>query len=336
MARRVLVLHTGGTIGMAASADGFRPMAGFGEVLRRRLAAGSGAALPECEVIELGELIDSANLQPAHWRAIAEALIARWEDYDGFVVLHGTDTMAWTASALSFMLHGTDKPVILTGAQIPLLTPRSDAPGNLETALLLAAEGDLREVGLYFGGRLFRGNRSSKLKTDRFDAFGSPNFPPLAEVGIGIDIHRTRLLSARRREFSVPRFDPEAVAVLTVYPGIPARMVAAVTDAPRLRGVVLRSYGVGNVPDADPRLIDALGAAVARGVVVVNVTQCAEGSVAQGTYATGVALERAGVVAGGDMTLEAAFAKLHFLAARGDAPAAIREQMGRALCGERS
>ncbi len=334
MGRRVLVLHTGGTIGMEPTQDGLRPMAGFGIVLHGHLGARSAVALPEWDIVELDSLIDSANLQPGHWRRIATALLERWDDYDGFVVLHGTDTMAWTASALSFMLRGTDKPVILTGAQIPLAEPRSDALENLETALLFAADPGIREVGLCFGRRLFRGNRSSKLKTSSFDAFGSPNYPPLAEVGIGVTLHRERLLVQRERDFVVPHFDPEAVAVLTVHPGLSARIVAAVVDDPAVRGLVLRSYGVGNVPDADPRLIEVLADAVARGVVVVNTSQCAVGGVAQGTYATGAVLTRIGVVPGGDMTLEAAFAKLHFLIARGDSPQAMGELLGRSLSGE--
>jgi L-asparaginase len=334
MKPRVLVLHTGGTIGMGASPDGYRPMAGFGEVLARQRYA--QAALPAFDVVELDTLIDSANLQPAHWGAIAQALLARWDDYTGFVVLHGTDTMAWSASALSFMLRGADKPVILTGAQIPLVAPRSDAPENLQTALLLAAGYPIREVCVYFSRRLLRGNRASKLKSTAFDAFDSPNWPHLAEVGIDIALNREALLPASARDFVVPAFDAEAVAVLAVYPGISARVVEAVLDSRALRALVLRTYGVGNAPDADPRLMDALARAVGRGIVVVNTTQCASGGVDQGSYATGASLARIGVVPGADMTLEAAFAKLHFLIATGAAPDAARAIIGQSLSGELS
>ncbi len=335
MRARVLVLHTGGTIGMAAAADGLRPMAGFGAVLEQHLAA-QAAALPALDIVELDQLIDSANLRPAHWRTIAEALLARWERHDGFVVLHGTDTMAWTASALSFMLRGTDKPVILTGAQIPLLAPRSDAPANLHGALALATGTPVREVGVYFHHRLLRGNRSSKLKSTAFDAFDSPNYPPLAELGIELALHRERLLPAAARDFIVPAFDADAVAVLTMHPGLSSHVAAAVADTPALRGLVLRSYGAGNVADAEPALMAALARAVARGVVVVNVTQCTYGGVRQGAYATGAALSRIGVVAAGDMTLEAAFAKLHVLLARHADPATVRAQFAQPLCGELS
>lgn len=336
MKARVLILHTGGTIGMCASPDGYRPLAGFGAVLERELRAPAAAQLPAFDVVEHGQLIDSANLRPTHWSAIANDLIGRWDDYDGFVVLHGTDTMAWTASALSFMLRGADKPVILTGAQIPLGEPRSDAAQNLHSALMLAAGGAIREVCVYFNHRLLRGNRSRKLKSTAFDAFDSPNWPPLAEVGIAVDIHRERLLSTTARDFKVPTYDPEAVAVLPIYPGISARVVGAMLDSPAVRGLILRSYGVGNAPDADPRLMDTLARAVARGVVVLNTTQCVSGAVEQGAYATGAALNRIGVVPGADLTLEAAFAKLHFLLATEPDVAAVRERLGQNLCGELS
>lgn len=310
-------------------------MAGFGQLLGRQLRT-TAAELPAFDVVELDTLIDSANLRPAHWSAIATALLARWDDYAGFVVLHGTDTMAWSASALSFMLRGSDKPVIFTGAQIPLIEPRSDAPRNLQTALILAAHHPIREVCVYFDRRLLRGNRSSKLKSTAFDAFDSPNWPPLADVGIDIALHHEMLLPASSRDFVVPDFNAEAVAVLPVYPGISARTVDAVLDSPSVRALVLRTYGVGNAPDADQPLMDALARAVARGIVVVNTTQCAIGRVHQGSYATGASLAGIGVVAGADMTLEAAFAKLHFLSAGGATPAALGATIGQALSGELS
>jgi L-asparaginase len=336
MKRRILILHTGGTIGMEATPGGLTPMAGFGALLKRRLGeTASATPLPDCDIVELDRLIDSANLQPAQWPVIAGELIRRWEAYDGFVVLHGTDTMAWTASALSFMLRGADKPVILTGAQIPLTAPRSDALENLEMALILAAQHPIREVGLCFGRKLLRGNRSRKIATDRFDAFDSPNYPAIAEAGIKIVLHRGLLLAAEPQAFFLPEhFEPEAVTVLTIHPGLSPRVVEVALSSPNLRGVVLRSYGVGNVPEADARLLTALGAAVARGVTVVNTTQCVIGAVAQDTYATGAALARIGVVSGGDMTLEAAFAKLHVLTAEGLAPEDIRARMAQPLSGE--
>ena len=334
MTARVLVLHTGGTIGMERGTDGYRPMPGFAAVLRRHLDGVPG--LPAFELVELAQPIDSANLQPAHWTTIAAELVARWDDYRGFVVLHGTDTMAWTASALSFMLRGADRPVILTGAQIPLVEPRSDAPSNLQAALALAAGLPAGEVCVFFGRRLLRGNRSTKVSSTALDAFDSPNAAALAEVGIDIELHAGRLLPVTARDFCLPDFDPAAVAVLSIHPGMPARRVEAVLDDPGLRGLVLCSYGAGNLPDAEPGLLEALARAVARGVVVVNRTQCAHGPVVQGTYATGAALARIGVVGAADMSLEAAFAKLHVLLATHADPATVRARFATVLCGEMS
>ena len=336
MKPRVLVLLTGGTIGMAASADGYRPMTGFAQLLEQEFTRRDTSSLLDFDVVELGELIDSANLVPAHWREIAGELIARWDDYAGFVVLHGTDTMADSASALSFMLRGMDKPVIFTGSQIPLVEPRSDARENLQTALMLAAgpNSPLREVCLYFNRRLLRGNRSRKMKSSSFDAFDSPNFPHLAAVGIDIAFHHERLLPQTTRDFSQPLFDPEAVAVLSIYPGMTGRIVEVVSDHPTLRGLVLHTYGVGNAPDANLGLMKALARAVENGVVILNVTQCPTGCVSQGDYATGDALRRIGVVGGGDMTPEAAFAKLHYLLARERDHAIVRQQLAQSLCGE--
>lgn len=332
MKARVLVLHTGGTIGMARGPDGYHPMPGFGAVLRRQLEGVSG--LPAFDLVELSQPIDSANLQPGHWKSIASELVTRWDDYRGFVVLHGTDTMAWTASALSFMLRGADRPVILTGAQIPLVEPRSDALTNVQAALALAAGLPVGEVCVFFGRRLLRGNRSTKVSSTALDAFDAPNAAPLAETGIDIALHPERLLPVTPRDFCLPDFDPRAVAVLTIYPGMAARVVDAVLDDPALRGLVLCSYGAGNIPDAEPGLLKALAHAVARGVVVVNRTQCATGPVLQGAYATGAALNRIGVVPAADMTLEAAFAKLHVLLAIHTDPDVVRARFATSLCGE--
>lgn len=332
---RVLILHTGGTIGMAAAPGGYRPMAGFPARLREQLAAHAGNRLPDYDLVELPP-IDSADLRPGHWPVIARALLERWEAYDGFVVLHGTDTMAWSASALSFMLRGTDRPVIFTGAQIPLVEPRSDALDNVEAALLFASTQPVREVGLYFGHRLLRGNRSRKLATAQFDAFDSPNCPPLAEVGIDITLHRERIVSPGERQFVIPEFNDQAVAVLTLHPGISGAAVDALTANPRVRGLILQTYGVGNAPQGDRELIAALERAAARGLVLLNTTQCLIGGVSQETYATGAALAGIGVISAGDMTLEAAFAKLHFLLASTSDTASVREGLRRSWCGERS
>jgi len=330
---KTLILHTGGTIGMAATADGYRPMPGFPERLRQQLETRASASQPDYDIVELPP-IDSADLRPGHWPVIARALLERWEAYAGFVVLHGTDTMAWSASALSFMLRGTDKPVILTGAQIPLIETGSDALTNLEGALRYAASEPVGEVAIHFGGRLLRGNRSRKLAATRFDAFDSPNYPPLAEAGS--PPQRERILLPGEKCFVVPEFDDQAVAILTLHPGIAASTVDAITANPRVRGLILQTYGVGNAPQGDRELIAALERAAARDIILLNTTQCLIGGVSQETYATGTALARIGVISASDMTLEAAFAKLHFLLAGSSDTATVRDGLRQSWCGEKS
>jgi L-asparaginase len=341
MTPRVLILYTGGTIGMEPSVDGYRPMEAFSDVLRNALASKKGQVadagrVPEFDVVELAHPIDSANLEPALWTLMAQTLQTHWAQYTGFVVLHGTDTLAWTASALSFMLRGTDKPVILTGAQIPLVQARSDGLANLEAALALAALPALREVAVFFGRHLYRGNRCVKLSSTSFDAFASPNYPALAESAIGLQLAFAALLPASPSAFKLPDFAKEAVVIANIYPGISGRVLESMVDPTQTRGMLLRSYGAGNVPDADPEFMAALGRIVARGVTVVNTTQCLAGGVSQGAYQTSAALTQMGVVSGGDMTLEAAFAKLHFLLATETDPLRVRTLLTVPLAGERT
>lgn len=333
MTSRVLVLYTGGTIGMVPSDQGYVPTAGFCDRLGEQLGAAAGQ-LPGYDLIEFDRLIDSSNLVPEDWRQVALMLQLHWDDYDGFVVLHGTDTMAYTASALSFMLQGADKPVILTGSQIPLAQLRNDALDNLVTALVLAGSGDLAEVCIYFNGRLLRGNRARKVHTSGFDAFDSPNSPWLGQVGIHIELRHDLLLVPGSPRFQIPAIDPAAVVTLGIFPGMPARLLEAALADDRVRGLVLQTYGAGNPPDADQALMEVLAEAIARGVTVLNITQCHQGSVSQGAYATGATLNRLGVIPGNDLTPEAAFCKLHFLLAQGLTGETLRQALIQPLCGE--
>lgn len=336
---RILILHTGGTIGMQPSGAGLAPAAGFEALLRQRLAP-QLAALPDFDLLELDPLIDSADLCPSHWTRIAAALQAHAADYAGFVITHGTDTLAYTAAALSFMCAGLDKPVVVTGSQIPLAAPRSDGVENLLGALQLAACAELVEVCVCFRGRVLRGNRAVKVHATALEAFDSPNAPWLGTIGIDLQLNHPLLLPAGMPAFDTasvtPAFDPAAVAVLRLYPGIQTGLVNALLGQPGLKALILQSYGVGNAPTANHSLIEALEAAIARGTLIVNLTQCAQGQVLGDTYATGAALARIGVLSGGDMTLEATFAKLHWLLAQGTTPAVIRDRMGQAMCGERT
>lgn len=314
---------------------GYVPSAGF---LAERMAAMPelrGPEMPEFAVHEYPTLLDSANVRPSDWLAVGRDLVANYDRYDGFVVIHGTDTMAFSAAALSFLLEGLDKPVIFTGSQIPLVEVRSDGRENLITSMLIAARQPIPEVCLFFGDRLFRGNRATKVSAGGFDAFDSPNFPPLGEVGVDIEL---RLDLVRRPGEGEPvplrlaEPAPAEIAVLKLFPGISARVVERVLEPP-VAGAVLETYGVGNAPE-DPALLAALEAACGRGVVVVNCTQCLRGGVDMGDYATGGGLRRAGVVGGADMTTEAAVAKLYYLLGRGLDGDEIRRLVSTDLRGE--
>ena len=327
---RVLVLYTGGTIGMVSSEQGYVPQSGFEAALRSRL---NDKRLPDFDVLEFEQPLDSASLVPEDWSRIARMLEQHWQRYDGFVVLHGTDTLAYTASALSFMLPQQDKPIVLTGSQIPLSQARSDAMDNLITALQLAARDDLAEVCVCFNGRIMRGNRCRKVSSNALAAFDSPNFPWLGEAGIELGIRLELLLPAAPTRFEISPCQSGSVAMLGFYPGMQASMLEALCTQPGLKGMVLTTYGVGNAPD-DPALLKVLGSAVERGLTVVNLSQCHQGRVAQGAYASGSLLNGIGVIPGMDMTPEAAFTKLQHLIALYDQPEAVRDRMVISLRGE--
>ena len=332
--RRVYIAYTGGTFGMQPTAGGFRPGRGLVQALQARLPPPGRGGMPQWELHEYEQPIDSAEVQPRDWHTIAADIAARYDAYDGFVVIHGTDTMAYTASALSFALTGLRKPVIVTGAQIPLAMPRSDAPGNLGGALLIAGQHPLPEVCLYFDGKLLRGNRATKVSAADFDAFDSPNHPPLGRVGIQVAIDQQRALPMPAREaFQVVAPQAREVAVLRLHPGLTVALLERVL-APDVAGLVLQSYGAGNGPVGLPGFVDTLAAASARGVVIVNVSQCARASVDQTLYATGSALAAAGVVGGHDMTVEAALTKLHHLLSLGLEAGEVRRRMQQPCCGE--
>lgn len=328
-----MVLYTGGTIGMVSSNGVYVPGPDFSARLARHLGQ-RRSELPQFDVVELDQLIDSANLTPANWTTMARVLAKNWDHYDGFVVLHGTDTMAFTASAISYMLNGCNKPVILTGSQIPLEQSRTDALDNVITSLILASSSEIAEVCLYFRGNLLRGNRARKLKTSELDAFDSPNAPRLGQGGIDLDLQHDLLLAPGKPDFQIPTFNPRSVAALTLYPGMPAALVEATLALPELKGLIIHSYGAGNAPDADTSLVRVLAQGIGRGIAVLNVSQCLQGRVAQKAYASGAALDRIGVVPGADLTPEAAFAKLHFLLAKGLSGNSLRQALQTPLSGD--
>ncbi len=335
MSKRVYIAYTGGTIGMTRTPDGYCPTPGYLQQQMEAMPELRNPAMPSFTIHEYAPLLDSSNMTPREWIEIARDIAEHYDDYDGFVVLHGTDTMAYTASALPFLLHGLGKPVLITGSQIPLCEVRNDARENLITTLLIAAGYDVPEVCLYFGGRLLRGCRAVKVSASGFAAFASPKQPPLGTVGIDIDINWPLVRRPRAGEaFGVHEIAaPVVVSALRLFPGISPELVRNVLRPP-LQGLVLEAYGVGNGPDQDAGFLAALAEATARGVVIVDCTQCLEGGVDLGEYAAGSALARAGVISGFDMTAEAALAKLYCLFGRGAASDEVKREMQRDLRGE--
>ena len=284
--------------------------------------------------------LDSSDMTPAVWIELARHISQEYERYDGFVVLHGTDTMAYTASALSYMLENLSKPVILTGSQLPISRLRTDGKENLITSIELAAaireDGSARvpEVGIYFDGHLLRGNRTTKQSADAFNAFESFNCPHLADAGVEIVFHDDVILRpdpARPMQAHL-RLD-DSVVILSLMPGLREDVVRHVLNMPTLRAVVMRSFGSGNAP-RHPWLIDALSEATSKGMVVVNISQCVQGQVAMSRYDTGLHLQQAGVISGLDSTVESAVTKLMYLLARFDKPEDVRRYMAQSIRGE--
>jgi L-asparaginase len=335
MKKRVYIAYTGGTIGMLHGRDGYYPAPGYLQKQMRAMPELRHDSMPSFTINEYKPLLDSSNMTPRHWVKIANDIAEHYDDYDGFVVLHGTDTMAYTASALPFLLEGLAKPVIITGSQIPLCEIRNDARENLITSLLIASQDDVPEVCLYFGGILLRGCRAVKVSADGFAAFASPNVPPLGMVGIDIEINHAlvRRPRARGKLRAHDLRGMPVVSALRLFPGISPELVRNILRPP-LKGLVLEAYGVGNGPDHDDAFLAALADATSRGVVIVDCTQCLEGTVDLGEYAAGTALARSGVISGFDMTAEAALAKLYYLFSRGYGTERVKREMQRDLRGE--
>ncbi len=335
MKRRVYIAYTGGTIGMQRTERGYQPVPGYLQELMEAMPEFQHLNVPEYTLHMYDPLLDSSNIMPEDWWVIARDIAEHYEEYDGFVVVHGTDTMAYTASALAFMLQGLSKPVILTGSQIPLCELRNDARDNLLTSLLVAANQPIPEVCLYFANRLLRGCRSVKVSADGLDAFASPNFPALGTAGVDIHVDWERVLPmpASGLPLTIQHLEQSYVGALRLFPGISARVLHNILQPP-LQGLVLEAYGVGNGPDRDHQFLDVLGEAAGRGVVILDCTQCLQGTVDLDDYATGAALKEAGVISGYDMTSEAALTKLYYLFSIGYSSEEVEERMSVSLRGE--
>ena len=331
--RKVLLLYTGGTIGMTRSPDGYAPQSGRFRAALDEISDLRSPALPEWELMELEPLLDSSNMTVHEWNKIARAVAENYDRYDGFVILHGTDTMAYTASALSFMLGNLTKPVILTGSQIPLCEVRSDGRDNIITSMLVAGSERVSEVCLYFGGKLLRGNRATKFSADGLIAFISPNFPSLAEAGITIRYNESALLPKPEGGLQLQLLENIPIGVLKVFPGIQFSLFEQIMTE-KLRGIVIETFGAGNIPGDGGALLPIIEKAFHNGTVLTVCSQCPQGAVALGTYETSSALKKAGAVSGLDMTTEAAVAKLYYLFSCGLDKETVKRKMEENLCGE--
>ena len=336
MNNKVLIVYTGGTIGMVQDENGsLHPFA-----LDRIIDA--VPQLKHCrydiDSVTLDNIIDSSNMTPSLWVDIAEIIERHYDQYDGFVVLHGTDTMAYTASALSFMFKNLGKPIVLTGSQLPLGMLRSDGRENIICALEVAScrLATIPEVCIFFESHLYRGNRSTKISAENFDAFETYNYPSLAKAGINITFKEHLFLPMPKDKLLVRKVFDRRVAILKLFPGITEPVVRALLSTPDLQGVVLETYGSGNAP-TDAWFIDALDDAIRRGIIVLNVTQCKAGAVKMRQYAASCDLDRIGVVGAGDITIEAAITKLMYLLGHySDDREHVKLRLGQSLRGELS
>ena len=338
MKSSILIIYTGGTIGMKTDeATGALVPFDFSGIYEefpslKRLNV-------DIEVLTMQPVIDSSNVAPHNWIELATILRDNYARYDGFVVLHGTDTMSYTASALSFMLENLAKPVVFTGSQIPIGVLRTDGRENLITAIEIAAAKEngvpvVPEVCIFFENDLLRGNRTSKINADNFNAFRSYNYPPLAHAGIYIKYDTGQVYHPVSRKPLKPHYLLDRnIAVLKLFPGISPQVVESILNIPGLKGVVMETFGSGNAPCYD-WFLTMLKEAVSRGIVIVNVTQCSAGSVEMHRYETGHKLLEAGVISGFDSTTESAVTKLMFLFGHGLTPEEVKDHMNCSLIGE--
>jgi len=334
----ILIIYTGGTIGMITR-DGSASLEPFSFEEVSKHIPELGKLGMKLDTVSFKNLVDSSNINPAAWVQLTEVIEENNDRYDGFVVLHGTDTMAFSASALSFMLENLNKPVIFTGSQLPVSSFRTDARENLVSSIEIAASRAdsaalVPEVCIYFEFRLFRGNRTTKQNAEDFNAFHSPNYPILAKLGVRIKYNREAI---RKADNSLPlRIHKQldtSLAILKIFPGISYSVVDAVLKAEGLKAIVLETFGAGNAP-TDEWFSKRIKKAVDNGIIILNVTQCTQGSVEMGRYETSKQLLRAGVTSGYDITTEAAVTKLMFLMGQDLSPDEIRQQLNKSINGE--
>lgn len=335
----VLLIYTGGTIGMMQDARSGELKPFNFRALTQQIPE-LGKFDIELSSISFEEPIDSSNMHPDVWIRLAEMIRNNYSKHDGFVILHGSDTMSFTASALSFMLENLAKPVVLTGSQLPIGIIRTDGKENLITAIEIAAARHngkpmVSEVCIYFEYKLYRGNRTFKYNSQHFDAFKSPNYPALAEAGVSISYNKNALMPPSKKALRVHTGLNNDIAVLRLFPGISKKITAAILNTPGVKAIILETFGAGNAT-TNHWFINELKDAIGRGIIILNITQCLEGKVIQGMYETSSQLKKIGVVGGSDLTFESAVTKLMFLLGRNLSRKQIEKQLTSSLRGEMS
>ena len=335
---KILLVYTGGTIGMIKDYDtGALKAFNFDELLQN---------IPELKLLEheintisFEDPIDSSRMSPGYWVKIANIIHNNFDAYDGFVVLHGSDTMSYTASALSFMFENLSKPIIFTGSQLPIGDLRTDAKENLITSIQIAGlrkngKPVISEVGLYFEYKLYRANRTTKLNAAHFNAFASMNYTPLAESGVYLSVnHKALWKHSRKQAMKLHTNFVDDILVFKIFPGIKKSHVEHLLNTPNIKGIVMETFGSGNAPN-DQWFLELLREKIKQGVHIVNVTQCVAGSVVMGQYETSVGLKNVGVVSGKDITTEAAITKMMYLLAKGLSPNVFKTIYETSLRGE--